>query len=281
MKPLSAKQREFLYSHLAEGRARPFVQSLYDVLIRALVGVHRAEEKTALRQEVEPSELTLVIKTFDRPYAIKRLLKSIRRRYPTVPIIVADDGKRQEALPGVEHLRLPFDVGLSAGRNRALEKVRTKYFLLLDDDFLFSKRQRLAELVDYMEAFPQVDIAGGRYIDLPLYIEHEFDKQAIGETSTMPLLPLGTRLGEGVVVDKVQNYFIGRTETVRALGWNEIYKLQEHTEFFTRARGKLVTVYLKSMRVLHVKYPFDLEYLAYRNRVPYWVALSEVSDEVE
>jgi hypothetical protein len=266
MKPLSSGQREFLYRRLVLGRARRLFHPLYEALNAVLVGGHRVEDLFYPSDGGDISQLTIIVKTFERPYAIRRLVRSIRRRYPAVKIIVADDSKKAVPLDEVQVIRLPFDVGIPKGRNRALDEVTTKYVMLLDDDFVFSHRQRLAKLVGYMDAHPQVDIAGGHYLDLPLYIEHEFEKGAVFPTVAQPKLPLGTRIGDGLVVDKVQNYFIARTESVKKVRWNESLKLQEHTEFFTRARGRLVTVYLPEMKILHVRTVFDLNYLRYRWR---------------
>ncbi len=68
------------------------------------------------------------------------------------------------------------------------------------------------------------------------------------------------------MVNKVQNYFIGRTETVKLVKWKPELKVLEHTEFFTRAAGKLVTVFHAGMQILHAKTPFDIAYLQKRYR---------------
>jgi hypothetical protein len=101
---------------------------------------------------------------------------------------------------------------------------------------------------------------------LPLYLEHDFHNRKLYENKADPKLPIGTKIEDFTVVDKVQNYFIGRTEKVRSVGWNPRLKLAEHTEFFTRARGQLCTVYHPHMKTLHVKYPFDIAYLTFRWR---------------
>lgn len=159
---------------------------------------------------------------------------------------------------------MPYNSGISLGRNRALELTQTPYFLLLDDDFVFSYRQKIGDLLVFMESNQNVDIFGGRCIDLPFYITHHFQDAALHGTTATPLLPIGSNVGGHTVVNKVQNYFIGRTDTVAKLGWNPALKVNEHTEFFTRACVQLVTVFNEDMKILHAKTPFDIDYLRFR-----------------
>jgi hypothetical protein len=194
------------------------------------------------------------------------LLKTIRRRYPGLKVIVVDDSRQPRELEGVQTIVMPYDSGISAGRNRALDVLETPYFLLLDDDFVFSHLQNLEELMGIMRRHPEIDILGGRCIDLPFYIQHDFHDMPLGPQAAAPKVPLGTLFEGHPVVNKVQNYFIGRTETVRAVKWKPELKVHEHTEFFTRARGKLTTVFHSGMRILHAKTPFDVAYLKSRFR---------------
>ncbi len=231
----------------------------YRIALNASLAWHRLIDSFFPKDRGDITDITLIIKTFERPYALKRLISSIQRRYASIKIIVVDDSKQPVDIEGVELIKLPYDSGISAGRNAALARCQTPYFLLLDDDFVFSHRQRLSSLCAYMKTHDEVDIMGGRCIDLPMHIKHHFHDHGISKDLPAKIA-IGNRIGGMEVVDKVQNYFIGRTETIRTHQWNPALKIAEHTEFFTRARGKLVTVYNPSMLILHVKWPFDLAY---------------------
>ena len=187
-----------------------------------------------------------------------------------LPILVVDDSHEPQPIDGIDTLIMPYDSGISAGRNRALDEINTPYFLLLDDDFIFSYHQHLAPLLELMERAPEIDILGGRCIDLPLLSQHTFQRSPLHPTQAKAKTALGTQYRCGrhrcVVVDKVQNYFVGRTRTVREVKWNPALKVQEHTEFFTRARGRLTTVFHPGMHILHAKTPFDLAYMVMRYR---------------
>ena len=273
MQPLTKKQKDFFYRELAFGRFRWIARPAYEALVGLELLWHRIEDFFQDlfhgRDKSDVSEVTAIIKTFERPYAVKRLVRSIKRRYPDLKIIVVDDSRETVSMEGVKMIRMPYNTGISIGRNRALDETESRYFLLLDDDFVFSRRQKIGEWVDFMESHPQVDILGGRCIDLPLYIEHDFHDMPLFRSDQTPKIEPGTRLDyhgpdRYVVANKVQNFFLGRTETVREVKWKPELKTMEHTDFFTRACGRLTTVYHSGMRILHAKTPFDIEYLKVR-----------------
>jgi glycosyltransferase involved in cell wall biosynthesis len=91
------------------------------------------------------ADVTFLVKTHERPQCLRKLLLSLRTQFPRTRVIVADDGR-----VSLRHrlddelltlLTLPYDVGLSAGRNAMLERVETKYFITLDDDFVLYDSQ--------------------------------------------------------------------------------------------------------------------------------------------
>lgn len=244
--------------------ARP----LYKGLIAVLLAWHRGWEALFPREQGDFGDLTILIKTFERPRELHRLVQSIRRRYPAIRILVVDDSRHPADLPDCQVLRLPFDSGVCVGRNAGVAAIETEFFLLLDDDLVFSASVRLGEYLQVIKNHPEIDILGGRLVDVPLYTEQPFERGPLGPTDAQPLIPLGTRFGPAVVVDKVQNYFLGRTDRVRRVPWDPDYAMREHTRFFTDARGKLVTAFHPKMRILHVRDHFDLHYFAYRWRDP-------------
>ncbi|MEE9448006.1 MAG: glycosyltransferase [Arenicellales bacterium] len=252
MQALSQNFKVLAYRWLVFGKFRWFAKPLYSSVLNSVLAWHRLIDVFHPLDKGDVSDLSLIIKTFERPYAIKRLVESIRRRYPSIEVIVVDDSRIPLDLADVTILKMPYDSGISAGRNAALDICNTSFFLLLDDDFVFSYRQNLSQLCAYMNSHAQVDILGGKCIDLPLYIKHDFQK-GILPSSLEAKAPLGKKIGRFEAVDKVQNYFIGRTTTIKAIKWNPLLKVMEHTEFFTRAKGHLTSVYDPDMFILHAK----------------------------
>jgi glycosyltransferase involved in cell wall biosynthesis len=209
--------------------------------------------------------LTAVIKTFERPRELWRLIESIRRFYPGMNIIVVDDSKEPLNVKGVKNIVMPYDSGVSAGRNRALSEVKTPYFLLLDDDFIFYRKTDLLPALQKMHENANIDIMGGEVINLPLYTSTKYQKTALYPKSDSSVLPSRTLIDGMHVQDKVANFYVGRTESVRRVGWDERIKRLDHADFFTRAKGTLVTVFNGEFKVLHAQTPFNKNYMEKRN----------------
>ena len=96
---------------------------------------------TALVAVAPPlSDVTIVVKTFGRPEQLRQCLRSFAAAMPSSPIIVVDDGKSSAEFVSaaftqvVQHIRLPYDTGLSAGRNAGVAAVTTPFVFVVDDD---------------------------------------------------------------------------------------------------------------------------------------------------
>lgn len=95
-------------------------------------------------------DVSLVIKTFERPSVLHRLVESVRRFYPRLTVIVVDDSAEPlDPVPeGVtSYCRLPFRSGAGHGRNVGLRHVETPYVLFADDDFVFGRDTDLAKML--------------------------------------------------------------------------------------------------------------------------------------
>ncbi len=209
--------------------------------------------------------VTAVIKTFERPKELKRLIESIKRFYPDMKIIVVDDSREPSRIEGVKTITMPYDSGVSAGRNLAVSAVETKYLLLLDDDYVFYRKTDLEPAVKKMEENPEVDIMGGERIDLPLYGKVDNKRATLHPTSKDTIMPYGSNIGGMEVQDKVANFYIGRTECIKRVGWDDRIKRLDHADFFTRAKGVLISVFNPEFKVLHSQTPFNTSYMDKRN----------------
>jgi len=217
--------------------------------------------------EISGEALTIIVKTFERPRELRRLVRSIRRLHSSVKIIVADDSRQPSRIAGVEVVRLPFNSGVSAGRSAALERVDTEYFLTLDDDFVLTKHSDLASPLELMKSTPELDIVGGVIVNLPDFATTDYSTAGLFPTSRLPLREAGTLVSGLPVRLKVPNFFIGRTSTVRRVSWTDELKFVEHLDFFTRACGELLVVQDERMIALHAKNPFDRDWEERRTNV--------------
>ncbi|MGH3017152.1 MAG: glycosyltransferase family 2 protein [Gaiellaceae bacterium] len=101
-------------------------------------------------------DVTVVVKTFERPEALKRLLASVRRLYERVQIVVVDDsGQRLDPVPSkiATYVHEPYNtVGAAGGRNLGLRHVETPYVLVCDDDMVFERRTDLGRMLHALES---------------------------------------------------------------------------------------------------------------------------------
>ena len=255
-----------LVARAAHSAPRPLAKAAYDGIIAAELAIVRAFDlgnASDLAGSDLLRELTAVVKTFERPRVVLRLVRSIRRRYPDLRVIVVDDSREPTPMPGVETIVMPYDSGLSAGRQRALEEVKTKYFLLLDDDHVFYRHTLLERTLALMEACPEIDILGGDEVLLPLFAPSEFWRGEVYDSGPATR-ERGSTIGNLVVCDRVPNFFLSRTERLRLVGWEPALRTLDHIDFFTRAKGVLTTVYDPDFRVLHARTPLDTLYMERR-----------------
>lgn len=263
MKPLSAKHKAWAERHVADGPLRHVAAPAW----RALLAVERTLCALAdgRPDSGQVGDVTAIIKTFERPRRCAALIAGIRRRYPDLRIIVADDSSEPGAWPGTTVVRLPYDVGVSAGRQAALDKVETEFVLNLDDDFLVCSATRVAGAAAILREHRQIDVLGGVVVDLPLFITHDFRGANLHPTTRRSRLAPGTLIGPAEVMDKVANFFIARASAVRAIGWDPKLRRLDHADFFTRAKGRLVSAQWSGWKILHQRDPFDRAYRRFRD----------------
>lgn len=210
------------------------------------------------------NDLTIVIKTLDRYVCLKPLIKSILKRYGDIPILIGDDSlvscKKQveKDFPNHKNIivyELPYDCGLSYGRNYLVKKVKTEYFCLCDDDFIFDKKSDLEGALDLLKE-KKLDIIGGYFRNYKIVSSYKDYVIRFGQKIFHYELPTNyiANLHEKdhilyvdyrikdfpdyEEVDIVHNFFIAKTESIRNHPWDEELKLQEHTAFFYSAKKK-------------------------------------------
>jgi glycosyltransferase involved in cell wall biosynthesis len=189
--------------------------------------------------------ISVGIKTFMRTDKLQLCLGSL------VPhewheVIVADDGpideererlysRFAEQLP-LKVIRLPFDTGLSAGRNEIVRQCQTPYLLMLDDDQTVPGNVgRLAEVLD------ENPLIGGVSA---IWLEHGERKctacdirlvgskvvKELGQRHPVCQTSLGQRF---VTFDFIPNSTLFRKECLTDSPWDPFYKIgREHLDFY-------------------------------------------------
>lgn len=211
--------------------------------------------------------LTVVIKTFERPEACARLIGSVRKFYPTVPIIVVDDSHTPNipAATNMLYFRTEYDIGVSAGRNLGVDHVKTPYVWIGDDDCEFTKDTDLEHAIKMIEKY-DLDIIGMEATGVNWMGTFKV------EGDTVRMVPESIEnFGEVKIFDFVPNIFVARTDTMQRFPWDEKLKVGEHFAHFFTNRGKLKVGYTDRISITHgFKTPSDT-YHRMRRRAPQFV----------
>jgi hypothetical protein len=252
---------------LQYGPLRPLTGTLSNLVVSGqLTGARLRDGLGPGRNTAAGSgDITALVKTFERPDSVRRLLESLRRHYPKLAVVVVDDSREPVPLPGTTFVSLPFDSGVSAGRQAGLDIITTPYTLLLDDDFVVHGGTRLARPLEALRREPPIDLVAGKVIDLPFPGSPR--RGGLWPNTAQPAYAEGESIGGLPVTHKPPNFYLARTERLRKVGWDPMVKRLDHADFFTRALGELVCVQDDRWSILHAKNPFDEHYQAFRQDV--------------
>lgn len=199
---------------------------------------------------VARDDVTVGIKTFLRPGRLDGCLNGIWR-VGLKKVVVADDGPDESANRKVydkysdrldlDVVRLPYDTGLSRGRNEIVKRVATPYVLMLDDDQeLCSQIEPMLEFLEAHEVFGGVS---------PTWVEHgsakclatnlQVSARYIVKDCAPPYDTFDWNGWTFIAFDHIPNSTLYRTECVREVPWDAEHKIgREHVDFFLTHKRK-------------------------------------------
>jgi len=197
--------------------------------------------------------VTAIIKTFLRDEYLYTCVDSLLEVYPDIKILIADDSyenpkkdmplekrnfyKKVEKLGHQVHF-LPYDSGLCVGRNALVQKVKTKYLLIGDDDFKYSIQANIDKMVNFLDNNRGFDLIGGRIIEGEVIKNYQglINDRDPHRFVYTPLELNGYNSYKGFKYkpcDITFNFFIARTKAVKKVPWDEQIKVAyEHSSFF-------------------------------------------------
>jgi len=229
--------------------------------------------------------LTAIVVSFMRPEYTIGCVKSLRRNYPNIKIMVGEQIKDKPSRGvvkvcekyGATYVELPFDCGVGASRNKLIELVDTEYVLVGDDDFLYDERAKVDQMLEFLKN-TDFDVIGGRIIqDAKVRNYQGFIKIKSKFIRTDPIKnpdsitkreeKSGLRFEK---CDLIFNYFVARKRILEKYKWDENIKVAyEHHHFFVNLKKKKAKVaFSPDPLVLHKfqNYPVTNEYRFYRMR---------------
>ncbi len=187
-------------------------------------------------------QATFCIKTIHRPYCCAALVRSIHEHYgDDRPLIhVLDDGKPElrftavcpdEAAMADKVIISPYDIGLSAGRNRLLDAGDTPIVIFTDDDHLVTHQTRLPELIATLNKHHDLDLLA------TLSNDEERPRMLRVDNRVLHIAQGSYKKHRSVRwCHYVGNCFVAYRDILQAIRWDESLKVEEHWDFFWRAK---------------------------------------------
>ena len=188
------------------------------------------------------NDVTFGITAFERPMHLEQLVSSILVRYPDARIIVADNGKQKASLPKqVKVIHLPFDAGVSRARNALVDALETKYLLILEEDFLFTRETQIERLVEILECDEELGVVGGALrsrngrvsaysLDIEIFRETFYVRES---THRVRITSSGIPYR---ICDVIWNFALFRAEMLRRHRWDDRLKVGEHAPYFHQVK---------------------------------------------
>jgi Glycosyltransferase sugar-binding region containing DXD motif len=229
------------------------------------VSTTSARPSVRVRRVLELYELnrlvTVVGTTSGRLHLLDRMVDSLRAHYPSLPVLLSNDGLDNRALPqyGMHdpHTAMvlaPFDGGVPFMRNHLVQRARTPYVLVVDDEVVFDLGANLGALLRNLIS-AQYNVVAGQ--DPPPLVQQQ-QQQRYGQPQRQQNVGLsqgelsglmqverhtlhlergdyGTD-GDCRIVDFVPDVFMGDRATLLQLRWDERLKLGGRPDFFWRAK---------------------------------------------
>ena len=217
---------------------------------------------------------TIVAKTFIRNFCLKQFLSSIRKYYPEIKIMIADDSpdnyaksnKRTCERFNADYYQLPEKAGWNAGRNLLVSQVSSEYVVWMDDDFLVTKHTDLNLMFKFLEHNPYYDLVAGnidnskKESSWAQFAELDFigDDMCLVQRSTnrnkypdADILDPENHKFICRSADLAINFWMARTNTIRKIGFDNEMKRFAHKEFFVDGRGKMAVAQCTKPTVSH------------------------------
>ena len=230
--------------------------------------------------------VTIVVKTARRPHLVIRLADSIRTILGyDLRIVCVDDGPDDHPDSIVKQLKEYdidytvgwMDMGISVGRNLALKRVRTKYFMLVDDDHVFTNTTDVTKMVDILDT-TDASLVGGRFEDHDMFAGTiNFDWFNNEKIFTMysyycqgPMLTkLNPQWDQCTQCDVTSNVFIAKLAHITHFGgWTDELKIKEHTDFFIKMKSHgLKVAYCDDVRIENRQETSSREYQELRRDI--------------
>lgn len=224
--------------------------------------------------------VAVIITTFLRDNLLYKCLQSIVNNYtPNLKVFVADQGYNDDeknitidyykSQLDLEYFKIPFDSGLSYGRNFLVQKAvdyNIPYCLIIADSIHFSQSYDFSSFIDFLESDKSYGLIGFELLNSKCAWEFLLKI----ENRTLYYLPANNYIIHNQIqykkVDICRNCFLAKTKAVLNL-WDNEMKLSEHTVSFIELQKRNYKVFWTDTISFQRNSPRpSKEYESYRKR---------------
>ena len=220
-------------------------------------------EEVALVKKERESKIAIGIKTFMREETLFKTLDSIEKYFPySYKLYIADDSGvsdekeyryQQLEIQGHVIIRLPFNSGLSFGRNEIIRRVKERYILMLDDDIQLTDSDSIKKMKQVLDSADDIGLCAGMIYQRngEPFGGHAYSRGLVLEIDNSVLFRHKSTgklaKADGVLynyADQVVNFFLAKRAIFKSVTWDNRIKIEyEHMDFFLnlkRTKWKVV-----------------------------------------
>lgn len=228
------------------------------------------------------------IKTFMRAPVLWRSIEAIKTYCPyPYRLYIADDGPtddnkqfRYQTLKAEGHsiITLPFDSGISVGRNAIVKAAHEDYILIADDDVALADAESLTNMKAVLDSTSEIGIVaavikgeGGGYFASEGYAKGVRFERIGGLLKRVAASQHIQRVGENGplyrLADQVPNFFLAKREVLAEVPWDNRIRIEfEHLSFFLDLqKTKWKAAVCLNANAIHLTSQPEKGYLLYRN----------------
>lgn len=266
----------------------PYTEGVSTTDIRQKI-MDEAKPKPIIRE----NKIAVAIKTFMRDALLYKTIDAYRQTLDTLGLAyrfyVADDGPQADGKLGFYGklkadghmvLSLPFDSGLSFGRNAIIKQVKEDYVLVTDDDVTIRDPESIKRMKAVLDSDENIGIVAavlryekGAYFSGENYAKGiRFERRGrllarIASPRTVLETPEGVHY---VVADQVPNIFIAKRDMFKDVSWDNRIKIEyEHMDFFLELqKTRWKAAVCLDAEAWHLISEHDPEYLRFRRTTP-------------
>ena len=240
------------------------------------------------KTKIKNAKIAIGIKTFYREESLFKALDSIKKYFPlSYKLYIADDGEvsdrkeyRYQTLENEGHviIRLPFNSGISVGRNEIIKKATEDYILIMDDDIILQDSKSVINMKNALDAKDDIGVCSGmlflengNYMTSEGYqkgIQIEIDRGMLfRHSSAKKIYKAGGSMY--VYADQVVNFFLAKRAVFDDITWDNRIKVEwEHLDFFLMLKKtKWKVTSCLDAKAVHMNSVHDSNYNYFRRSV--------------